>query len=72
MRRPVLVPRYHVPRVLHRRGALWRAIVGDKGKGTGKTLKKAPKAGKAGKRGLAPHEQRKQVDVAPAARKTGK
>jgi hypothetical protein len=46
--------------------------VGDKGKGTGKTLKKTAKAEKAGKRGLAPHEQRKQTDVAPAAKKTGK
>jgi len=46
--------------------------VGDKGKGTGKALKKAPKADKAGKRGLAPHEQRKQTDVAPAAKKPGK
>jgi hypothetical protein len=46
--------------------------MGDKGKGTGKTLKKAPKAGKAGKHGLAPHEQRKQGDVAPVIKKTGK
>jgi hypothetical protein len=46
--------------------------MGDKGKGTGKTLKKAAKAGKAGKHGLAPYEQRKQGDVAPVIKKAGK
>jgi hypothetical protein len=46
--------------------------MGDEGKGTGKTLKKAPKADKAGKRGLAPHEQRKQTDAAPVFKKAGK
>jgi hypothetical protein len=46
--------------------------MGDKGKGSGKTLKKAPKAGKAGKHGLRPHEQRSQADTAPAIKKPGK
>jgi hypothetical protein len=46
--------------------------VGDKGKGSGKTLKKAPKDGKTGKHGLRPHEQRGQTDAAPALKKTGK
>jgi hypothetical protein len=46
--------------------------VGDKGKGTGKTLKKAPKADKAGKHGLAPHEQRKQTDSGAVFKKGGK
>jgi hypothetical protein len=46
--------------------------MGDKGKGTGKALKKAPKTEKAGKRGLAPHEQRKQGDAAPVFKKAGK
>jgi hypothetical protein len=70
--RPVPVPWYHGHCAPRRGGAPWRAIVGDKGKGTGKALKKAPKAEKSGKRGLAPHEQRKQADIAPAAKKTGK
>lgn len=46
--------------------------MGDKGKGSGKAMKKAPKADKAGKHGLRPHEQRGQADVAPAAKKAGK
>jgi hypothetical protein len=49
-----------------------RTIMGDKGKGSGKTLKKAPKDGKAGKHGLRPHEQRGQADTAPAIKKVGK
>jgi len=44
--------------------------MGDKGKGSKTTEKKAPKAGK---HGLRPHEQRGQADAAPAAvKKTGK
>src|SRR5687768_10949411 len=50
----------------------WEAIMGDKSKGSGKTMKKAPKAGKAGKHGLRPHEQRAQTDPAPIFKKTGK
>jgi len=46
--------------------------MGDKGKGSGKTLKKAPKADKAGKHGLRPHEQRGQTDAGPAIKKVGK
>ena len=46
--------------------------MGDKGKGSGKTLKKAPKDGKTGKHGLRPHEQRGQAAVAPAVKKIGK
>ena len=42
--------------------------MGDKGKGS----KAAPKkATKAGKHGLRPHEQRGQVDAAPAPRRPG-
>jgi hypothetical protein len=50
----------------------WRSVMGDKGKGSGKTLKKAPKADKTGKHGLAPHEQRKLGDGAPSLKKVGK
>jgi hypothetical protein len=46
--------------------------MGDKGKGSGKTLKKAPKDGKMGKHGLRPHEQRGQADAIPALKKPGK
>ena len=46
--------------------------MGDKGKGSGKTMKKAPKTDKAGKHGLRPHEQREQTGVAPVFKKTGK
>ena len=46
--------------------------MGDKGKGSGKTMKKAPKAGKTGKHGLRPHEQREQAGVAPVLKKPGK
>ena len=46
--------------------------MGDKGKGTGKSLKKAPKADKAGKHGLRPHEKRGQADAAPAIKRPGK
>ena len=46
--------------------------MGDKSKGSGKAMKKAPKAGKAGKHGLRPHEQRAQADAAPIFEKTGK
>ena len=46
--------------------------MGDKGKGTGKALKKAPKADKAGKHGLRPHEKRGQADATPAIKKFGK
>lgn len=48
--------------------------MGDKGKGSGKTMKKAPKADKAGagKHGLRPHEQRGQDANAPALKKPGK
>ena len=43
--------------------------MGDKGKGTGQSLKKAPKAGK---HGLRPHEKRGQADAAPAIKRPGK
>jgi len=46
--------------------------VGDKGKGSGKTMKKAPKVEKGGKHGLRPHEQREQAGVAPVLKKPGK
>ena len=46
--------------------------MGDKGKGSGKTLKKARKDGKTGKHGLRPHEQRGQSDTAPVVKKVGK
>ena len=46
--------------------------MGDKGKGSGKTMKKAPKDGKTGKHGLRPHEQRSQGDIAPVFKKPGK
>ena len=46
--------------------------MGDKAKGTGKALKKAPKANQAGKHGLRPHEKREQIDSAPATKKPGK
>ena len=46
--------------------------MGDKGKGSGKTMKKAPKAEKTGKHGLRPHEQRGQATAAPALKKPGK
>jgi hypothetical protein len=46
--------------------------VGDKSKGSGKTMKKAPKADKARKHGLRPHEQRQQTDASPIFKKTGK
>jgi hypothetical protein len=47
-------------------------MMGDKGKGSGKTLKKAPKDGNTGKHGPRPHEQREQADVVPAVKKPGK
>ena len=37
--------------------------MGDKSKGSGKAMKKAPKPGKTGKHGLRPHEQRQQQDA---------
>jgi len=46
--------------------------MGDKSKGSGKAMKKAPKTGKAGKHGLRPHEQRAQADAAPIFKKSGK
>jgi hypothetical protein len=46
--------------------------VGDKSKGSGKTMKKAPKADKAGKHGLRPHEQREQAGEVLPLKKTGK
>ena len=46
--------------------------MGDKSKGSGKSMKKAPKTDKAGKHGLRPHEQRGQADSAPALKKPGK
>ena len=46
--------------------------MGDKNKGSGKTMKKAPKADKAGKHGLRPHEQRAQTDAAPIFKKPKK
>lgn len=46
--------------------------MGDKGKGSGKTMKKAPKPNTAGKHGLRPHEKRDQADTAPAVKKAGK
>ena len=46
--------------------------MGDKGKGSGKTMKKAPKADKARKHGLRPHEQREQAGTAPVLKKSGK
>jgi len=46
--------------------------MGDKSKGSGKAMKKAPKTGKAGKHGLRPHEQRAQTDVAPIFKKPKK
>ena len=42
--------------------------MGDKGKGSKATPKKAVKAGK---HGLRPHEQRGQADAAPAVKKSG-
>jgi len=46
--------------------------MGDKAKGSGKAMKKAPKANQAGKHGLRPHEKRDQADPAPAFKKPGK
>lgn len=46
--------------------------MGDKSKGSGKTMKKPPKADNAGKQGLRPHEQRGQADASPALKKSGK
>ena len=46
--------------------------MGDKSKGSGKTMKKAPKAGKDGKAGTRPHEKREQAGAAPALKKLGK
>lgn len=46
--------------------------MGDKSKGSGKTMKKAPKDAKAGKHGLRPHEQREQTGAAPVLKKPGK
>jgi hypothetical protein len=46
--------------------------MGDKGKGSGKTMKKAPKNGKTGKHGLRPHEQRGQTDATHALKTPGK
>ena len=46
--------------------------MGDKGKGSGKTMKKAPKADKPGKHGLRPHEQREQAGAIPVLKKSGK
>ena len=46
--------------------------MGDKGKGSGKTTKKAPKADKGGKHGLRPHEQRGQAGAAPSVKTSGK
>jgi hypothetical protein len=46
--------------------------MGDKSKGSGKAMKKAPKADKAGKHGLRPHEKRGQEDTPPAIKKPGR
>jgi len=46
--------------------------MGDKAKGSGKSMKKAPKANQAGKHGLRPHEKREHGDGAPAIKKLGK
>ena len=46
--------------------------MGDKSKGSGKSMKKAPKSEKAGKHGLRPHEQRNAAETAPVPKKTGK
>src|SRR5215203_1931845 len=46
--------------------------MGDKSKGSGKTMKKAPKADKHGKHGLRPHEQREQAGVVPIFKKPKK
>jgi hypothetical protein len=46
--------------------------MGDKSKGSGKTMKKAAKADKHGKHGLRPHEQREQAGAAPIFQKPKK
>lgn len=46
--------------------------MGDKSKGSGKSMKKAPKTDKAGKHGLRPHEQRGQSEGSPLPKKPGK
>lgn len=45
--------------------------MGDKSKGSGKSMKKAPKTDK-GKHGLRPHELRGQTDTSTGVKKTGK
>ena len=46
--------------------------MGDKSKGSGKSMKKAPKSDKAGKHGLRPHELRGQAEAVPVLKKPGK
>jgi hypothetical protein len=46
--------------------------MGDKGKGSGKVMKKAPKADKARKHDLRPHEKREQAGTAPIIKRPGK
>jgi len=46
--------------------------MGDKSKGSNKSMKKPPKADKAGKHGLRPHELRGQAEGIPAIKKPGK
>lgn len=46
--------------------------MGDKSKGSGKTMKKASKADKHGKHGLRPHERREQAGVVPIFKKPKK
>jgi hypothetical protein len=46
--------------------------MGDKSKGSGKSMKKAPKTDKAGKPGLRPHEQRGAAEASPAPKKFSK
>ena len=46
--------------------------MGDKSKGSGKSMKKTPKSDKAGKHGLRPHEQRGAAEASPLPKKPGK